>query len=67
MVAAWKTKPTWCIITSKDQMPPPEMEIAAAKKMKANTTTLQTCHMAILEQPEKVANVIADAAMRAFA
>jgi pimeloyl-ACP methyl ester carboxylesterase len=66
-VAAWKTKPTWCIIASKDRMLPPEMEIAAAKRMKANTTILHTCHMAMLEQPEKVAEVIVAAATRALA
>jgi pimeloyl-ACP methyl ester carboxylesterase len=66
-VAAWKTKPCWSIISSKDRMLPPAMETAAAARMKASTTTLPTCHMAMLEQPEKVAEVIAKAATHALA
>jgi pimeloyl-ACP methyl ester carboxylesterase len=64
--AAWKTKPTWAVISTKDQMLPPAMEESAAKKMGAVTTTLSTCHMSILEEPAKVAAVIDDAAKNAL-
>jgi pimeloyl-ACP methyl ester carboxylesterase len=57
-IAAWKTKPTWAIVSAKDRMLPPAMEEAAAKKMGAVTTTLSTCHMVILEEPAKAAEVI---------
>ena len=60
-VAAWKTKPSWAIISAKDRMLPPAMEESAAMKMDAMTTTLPTCHMVILEQPAKVAAVIDEA------
>jgi pimeloyl-ACP methyl ester carboxylesterase len=65
-VAAWKTKPTWSLISAKDRMIPPAMEEAAAKKMGAVTTTLQTCHMVIMEEPAKVAAVIDEAAKNAL-
>ena len=65
-VAAWKTKPSWYVISAKDRMLSPAMEEAAAAKMKASTTKLPTCHLAMLEQPEKVAEVIADAANQAL-
>ncbi len=65
-VAAWKTKPTWAIISTKDQMLPPAMEASAAKRMGAVTTTLSTCHMSILEEPAKVAAVIDEAAKKAL-
>jgi len=65
-IAAWKTKPTWAVISTKDQMLPPAMEESAAKKMGAVTTTLSTCHMSILEEPAKVAAVIDDAAKKAL-
>jgi hypothetical protein len=39
-VAAWKTKPAWAVISTKDRMLPPAMEESAAKKMEATTTTL---------------------------
>jgi pimeloyl-ACP methyl ester carboxylesterase len=66
-VAAWKTKPTWAAISTKDQMVPPAMQAADAKKMGAVTTTLSTCHMSILEEPAKVVAVIDEAAKRALA
>jgi pimeloyl-ACP methyl ester carboxylesterase len=65
-VAAWKTKPTWALISTKDQMVPPAMQESDAKRMGAITTTLATCHMSILEEPAKVAAVIDDAAKKAL-
>jgi len=64
-VAAWKSKPTWAIVSTKDRMLPPAMEAAAAKKMSAVTTTVATCHMSILEDPATVAAVIDEAARNA--
>jgi pimeloyl-ACP methyl ester carboxylesterase len=65
-VAAWKTKPSWAVISAKDRMVPPATEESAAKKMGAITTTLPTCHMVILEEPAKVAAVIDEAAKKAL-
>src|SRR5271167_4935527 len=65
-VAAWRTKPTWSVISTKDQMVPPDMQAADAKKMGAVTTTLSTCHMSILEEPAKIAAVIDEAAKKAL-
>jgi pimeloyl-ACP methyl ester carboxylesterase len=65
-VAAWETKPTWAIISSEDRMLPPAMEEAAARRMGAVTITLPTCHMLILQKPEKVAEVIDQAAKTAL-
>jgi len=65
-VAAWSTKPSWAVISSKDRMLPPAMEESSAKKMGATATTLPTCHLAMLEQPEKVAAVIVDAAKKSL-
>jgi pimeloyl-ACP methyl ester carboxylesterase len=61
-VAAWKTKPSWFVISANDRMLPPAMEESSAKKMGAVTTILPTCHMVILEEPGKVAAVIHEAA-----
>src|ERR1700733_13641750 len=65
-VAAWKDKPTWALISTKDQMLPPAMQQLAADKMGARVTTLSTCHMSILESPESVARVIDEAAKTAL-
>jgi pimeloyl-ACP methyl ester carboxylesterase len=64
-VAAWKVKPTWAVISTKDQMLPPAMEQAAAKRMGAVTATIETCHMSILQEPAKIAAVIDEAAKQA--
>jgi pimeloyl-ACP methyl ester carboxylesterase len=65
-VAAWKTKPSWVVISADDRMLPPAMEEAAAKKLGATAVTLQTCHLAMLQQPEKVVEVIEDAAKKSL-
>lgn len=65
-VCAWKTKPCWVVIASKDHMLPRAMEESAAKKLGATATTLSTCHMAMLEQPAKVAAVIVEAASKSL-
>jgi pimeloyl-ACP methyl ester carboxylesterase len=65
-VASWKLKPTWAVISTKDQMLPPAMEQAAAKRMGAVTTTVETCHMSILQEPAKIAAVIDEAAKQAL-
>lgn len=63
-VAAWKNKPNYYIVAAKDRMIAPELEQAFAKKINATTVTLQTSHVPMLSQPEKVAEVIAAAAQR---
>jgi pimeloyl-ACP methyl ester carboxylesterase len=65
-IAAWKTKPTWALISPIDRMIPPAMEAASAKRMGAVTTSLSTCHMVILDEPAKVAAVIDQAARNAL-
>jgi pimeloyl-ACP methyl ester carboxylesterase len=65
-VAAWKTKPSWVVVSANDRMLPPTMEEASAKKMGATATTLPTCHLAILEEPARVASVIDDAAKKSL-
>jgi pimeloyl-ACP methyl ester carboxylesterase len=65
-VAAWKTKPSWVVVSADDRMLPPAMEEAGAKKIGATATTLQTCHLAMLQEPEKVVEVIEDAATKSF-
>ncbi|MGA3240952.1 MAG: alpha/beta hydrolase [Bryobacteraceae bacterium] len=61
-VAAWKGKRSWFIVSANDRMLAPAMEESAAKKLGATTTILSTCHMSILDQPERVAAVIDEAA-----
>lgn len=60
--AAWKTKPSWHVVSMKDQTLTSAMEEAGAKKANGKAIHLQTCHVAMLQEPEKVADVITEAA-----
>jgi pimeloyl-ACP methyl ester carboxylesterase len=61
-VAAWNQKPSWVVVSLNDQMLQPAMEEDSGKRLKAHVTKLPTCHLAMLEAPDKVAAVIEDAA-----
>jgi pimeloyl-ACP methyl ester carboxylesterase len=65
-VAAWKTKPSWVVVSAKDRMLPPAMERAEIERLHASATVLPTCHVAMLEEPTKVAAVVSDAAKKAL-
>ncbi|WP_295958716.1 alpha/beta hydrolase [Rhodoferax sp.] len=60
-VAAWKTKPSWYIVSEKDHMIQPDLERALAKKINAKTTSLAASHVPQQSQPAKVAAVILEA------
>jgi pimeloyl-ACP methyl ester carboxylesterase len=62
---AWKTKPSWYIVSTLDQAIAPDEERFFAKRMKATTTELKASHVAMLSQPKAVAAVIMDAALKA--
>jgi pimeloyl-ACP methyl ester carboxylesterase len=60
-VAAWRTRPTWFVVSANDRVINADMERAAAKQMNAKTTVLQSGHMSLLSHPREVAAVIEDA------
>jgi len=59
---AWKIKPSWYIVAKRDRAIPPGLEEAMAARIGAYTTALTTCHVAMLDMPFKVAEVITGAA-----
>ena len=56
--AVWKSKPTWYIVAKNDRTVQPDLERALAKQMKATTVELDSSHVPMLSQPEKVLEVI---------
>ena len=60
-VAAWKTKPSWFIVSSQDHMIQPAQQTAMAATIGAKATTLNASHVPQQSQPAKVAAVILDA------
>ena len=65
-VAAWKTKPTWALVSTQDQMLAPAMEATMAKRMDAVTVSVESCHMVIQQLPNEVASLIDQAARSAL-
>jgi hypothetical protein len=63
--AAWKTKPSWCVITTNDRAVPPELQKAEAAAMKATSITVRSSHVPMLSHPKEVANLIEQAAANA--
>ena len=59
--AAWKTIPSWYIVSSQDHTENPEAERFYAKRMDAKTTEIKASHLVILSHPREVANVIEEA------
>jgi pimeloyl-ACP methyl ester carboxylesterase len=60
--AAWKSKPSWHVISMNDRTLSPAMEEDAAKRSGGVAVKLPTCHVAMLQEPERVADVITEAA-----
>jgi pimeloyl-ACP methyl ester carboxylesterase len=59
---AWRTKPTWFIVSAQDKAITAPLEERMAKRMNATTITLPTCHLAMLQEPLRVAEFIVRAA-----
>lgn len=56
--AAWRTKPSWYLVTSDDRMIPPAAQRMMAKRAGAIVTEESGSHSIFLSKPEVVVNVI---------
>ena len=61
VAAAWKTKPSWFIVTAEDRVVSVELQSASASRMKAKTTVIHASHMSSLSRPGEVASAIEEA------
>ncbi|GAB7546908.1 alpha/beta fold hydrolase [Cupriavidus sp. 8B] len=61
-VAAWKTRPSWYVLTEQDHMIQPALQKAMAQKISAHVVTLPTSHVPQLSRPRQVADAIFAAA-----
>jgi len=64
--AAWKTIPSWYLVTQDDQAINPELERFYAKRMGAKATEIKSSHVPFLSHPQEVVQLIeqADAGVR---
>jgi len=60
--AAWKTIPSWYIVSSHDRAINPDLERFYAKRAGAKTTEIASSHVSFLSHPKEVAKVIENAA-----
>lgn len=60
-VAAWKTRPSWYVVSEQDRMIQPALQQAMAEKISARIVSLPAGHAPHLSQPAEVADVIAQA------
>jgi pimeloyl-ACP methyl ester carboxylesterase len=63
--AAWKSKPSWAIVTENDRMIDPKLLADGAKTMKAHVKTIKASHVVMLSHSKEVAAVILEAARAA--
>ena len=61
-VAAWKTIPSWYVVSKRDHAINPDLERFYAKRMKAHTSEVDSSHVAFISHPAAIAKVIEQAA-----
>ncbi|MBB3355943.1 alpha/beta hydrolase [Rhizobium lentis] len=62
---AWRTKPSWSVVATEDRSINPELERDMAKRAGSDMTEIKGSHAVFASQPEKVADVIENAATKA--
>ena len=62
--AAWKTKPSYAVITTDDKGIVPALQYKMAKRSGAKVTEVKASHVVFISHPEEVAAVIDEAANR---
>lgn len=61
-VAAWRDKPSWYQVSSRDRTIDPDLERFLARRMGAHTIELDTSHVSLITEPRRVAELILAAA-----
>jgi pimeloyl-ACP methyl ester carboxylesterase len=60
--AAWKTIPSWYLVSQEDQAINPDLERFMAKRIGANTTEIKASHVSFISHPNEVVKLIEAAA-----
>jgi pimeloyl-ACP methyl ester carboxylesterase len=62
---AWRTKPSWYLLTTEDRMIPPDAQRAMSKRAGATVVEVKGNHAIYVSQPRAVADLIEQAATKA--
>lgn len=60
--AAWRSKPSWYVVSTEDRTINPDLERFMAKRMGAKTIEVKASHLSMISQPGAIASVILEAA-----
>ena len=60
--AAWRSKPSFYAVSTEDRTINPDLERFMAKRMGATTIEVKASHLALISQPDTIANLILKAA-----
>ena len=61
-VPAWRTIPSWYLVTTQDKAIPPATQLFMAKRADARITEVSSSHVAMYSHPDSVVDIILDAA-----
>src|SRR5207244_5250078 len=61
---AWRTKPSWYLVTTEDRMIPPDAQRAMSKRAGATVVEVKGSHAIYVSQPRAVADLIEQAATK---
>jgi len=64
--AAWKSKPSWYLLTTEDRMIPPDAQRLMSKRAGATVVEVKGSHAIYVSQPQAVAHIIEAAAKGAL-
>jgi pimeloyl-ACP methyl ester carboxylesterase len=59
---AWKTIPSWYLVSNQDQVMSPDLERLQARRMHAHTSEIDASHAGYISHPEAVADLVEQAA-----
>jgi pimeloyl-ACP methyl ester carboxylesterase len=59
---AWRTKPSWYLVSTEDKMIPPDAQRAMSKGAGSTVAEVKGSHAVYVSQPKAVADLIAKAA-----
>ena len=65
--AAWRSKPSWYLLTTQDRMIPPDAQRTMAKRTGAEVVEVKASHSVFISQPNAVASLIEEAAQSSLA
>jgi len=59
---AWRTKPSWYLVTTEDRMIPPDAQRVMSKRAGSTVSEVKGSHSVYVSQPQAVASLIEQAA-----